>query len=134
MEINLAILYIFILVAIYNLIYHKNYTLIFFICIFIYIIYYQEPLINDQIDYNKKMKQLIDSLMIDREKYIQTNKYSLYKLPNKFRYIYLNKNIIKELYNMRFIVKFNEDIYVKKLIMIEKFLKTYYNIISGRYE
>lgn len=129
-----VILSIFILVFLYNLIFHKNYILLFFIFIFLFIIYYQKPLILTNTDYKNRLNEIIDELLVDREKYIQTNQYPIYKLPKKFRYIYLDKQIIEYLYIIRFIRKFNQDIYIKKIIMIEKMLKIYFNIISGRYE
>jgi hypothetical protein len=74
-------------------------------------------------------------LIQEDEYYIDSNDiYSIYKKPKKFLFLKKDKYLEKILYDLRFIQKYDKGDYLKLIILIENFLKTYYNLIIDRYD
>jgi hypothetical protein len=61
-----------------------------------------------------------------------TNMYDIHKIPKRFRYIFIKPDILKNLINLKFVYKFNKEVYTKIYIILEKFLKMFYNGITDR--
>lgn len=60
--------------------------------------------------------------------------YNVYKKPSKFVFLPQNDFFRDILYDLRFIRRYDEGDYIKLTILIENFLKTYYNIITDNYD
>jgi hypothetical protein len=54
-------------------------------------------------------------------------------VPKNFRYIFVKSDMLGELIKIHFIKRFSEEIYVRLFILIELFLKIYYNVIIEKY-
>lgn len=88
------------------------------------IIKYSEDFIDKETDKLKDNEFYIDSLNI----------YPIYKNPKKFLFLKQDKFLEKVIYDMRFIEKYDKGDYFKLIILIENFLKIYYNLIIDRYD
>ena len=88
------------------------------------IIEYSKDFIDTKLDKFKNKDFFIDSLNI----------YPIYKNPKKFLFLKEDQYLQKIIYNMRFIETYDKGDYFKLIILIEHFLKTYYNIIIDRYD
>tara|TARA_B100000963_G_C22634415_1_gene676744 strand:+ start:2318 stop:2929 length:612 start_codon:yes stop_codon:yes gene_type:complete len=60
--------------------------------------------------------------------------YPIYKRPKKFLFIKKDDYLKKIIYDLRFIKKYDKGDYIKLIILIENFLKIYYNLIIDRYD
>lgn len=60
--------------------------------------------------------------------------YPIYKKPKKFLFIKKDDYLKKIIYDLRFIKKYDRGDYIKLIILIENFLKIYYNLIIDRYD
>jgi hypothetical protein len=60
--------------------------------------------------------------------------YPIYKRPKKFLFIKKDDYLKKIIYDLRFIKKYDRGDYIKLIILIENFLKIYYNLIIDRYD
>jgi hypothetical protein len=116
----------------FNLIVYTNYVFIFIVGLVLSIHFYTNPKQLSEINKDKKdVESIIEKFDIQD---IATNFYDIYKVPNKFKYIYIKPEILKNLLNLKFIQKFDHTIYIKIFVLIEKFLRIFYNTIVKRYE
>ena len=60
--------------------------------------------------------------------------YSIFNKPKDFIFLKNDKYLEKILYNLRFIKPYDKGDYFKLTILIENFLKIYYNLIIDRYD
>jgi len=149
-------LILFILLAfLYNIIVYKSLLttiIMFFILLYFYNLYdIQTKLKNDNFlnkteIINKHYKNIIEENINNNGIENNNNKYKLQKyIDNIDIYPLTQKNekllfithdlICKEIiYQLRFIGKYDNGDYVKLILLIENFLKTYYNIIIDRYD
>lgn len=127
---KMYLLYFVIFTLSYNFYYYKNYLLILLITGCISVIYYTQPdFLHKNETENKNIKTIIESFDI---KEIATNVYDVYKMPKQFKYIYIKSDILKNLINLKFTYRFNKESYVKIFILLEKFLRIFYNTIIER--
>lgn len=141
-------LILFIIIAfLYNIVvYRSNLVIIVMFVIILYFMY----LYDFQNRFTNKDFKNIDEIITDHstnfinkeleliqedEYYIDSNDiYPIYKKPKKFLFLKKDKYLEKILYDLRFIQKYDKGDYLKLIILIENFLKTYYNLIIDRYD
>ena len=141
-------LLVFIIIAfIYNIIVYrsKNVVLIMFL-ILLYFIYLYDifgKLNNKELKNKEELINEHTTKIIDKEikthnnnnHYIDNlNIYPIYNKPKKFIFLKNDKFLEKILYNLRFIESYDRGDYLKLTILIENFLKIYYNLIIDRYD
>jgi|TARA_B100000497_G_scaffold11017_1_gene12434 hypothetical protein len=141
-------LLVFIIVAfVYNIIVYrsKNVVLIMFL-ILLYFIYLYDifgKLNNKELKNKEELINEHTTKIIDKEikthnndnHYIDNlNIYPIYNKPKKFIFLKNDKFLEKILYNLRFIEPYDTGDYLKLTILIENFLKIYYNLIIDRYD
>jgi hypothetical protein len=141
-------LILFIIIAFsYNIVvYRSNLVIIVMFVIILYLMYlydFQNRFTNkdfkniDEIitDHSQEFINKELELIQEDEYYIDSNDiYSIYKKPKKFLFLKKDKYLEKILYDLRFIQKYDKGDYLKLIILIENFLKTYYNLIIDRYD
>ena len=54
-------------------------------------------------------------------------------VPKTFRYMFVKSDLLGELIQIHFIKRFSEEIYIRLFILIELFLRLYYNVIIDKY-
>lgn len=141
-------LILFIIIAFaYNIVvYRSNLVIIVMFVIILYFMYLydlqnrftnkdfknmDEIITNHSEEFINKELELIQ----EDEYYIDSNDiYPIYKKPKKFLFLKKDKYLEKILYDLRFIQKYDKGDYLKLIILIENFLKTYYNLIIDRYD
>jgi len=79
----------------------------------------------------KVVKKIIEGFDTDS---IASNLYDIYKLPKKFKYIFIKADILSNLIELFFVQKFNNELYIKMYVLLEKFLRLFYNSIINRYD
>lgn len=141
-------LILFIIIAFaYNIVvYRSNLVIIVMFVIILYFMYlydFQNRFTNkdfkniDEIitDHSEEFINKELELIQEDEYYIDSNDiYPIYKKPKKFLFLKKDKYLEKILYDLRFIQKYDKGDYLKLIILIENFLKTYYNLIIDRYD
>lgn len=141
-------LILFIIIAFsYNIVvYRSNLVIIIMFIIILYFMYlydFQNRFTNkdfkniDEIitDHSQEFINKELELIQEDEYYIDSNDiYPIYKKPKKFLFLKKDKYLEKILYDLRFIQKYDKGDYLKLIILIENFLKTYYNLIIDRYD
>lgn len=141
-------LILFIIIAFsYNIVvYRSNLVIIIMFIIILYFMYlydFQNRFTNkdfkniDEIitDHSEEFINKELELIQEDEYYIDSNDiYPIYKKPKKFLFLKKDKYLEKILYDLRFIQKYDKGDYLKLIILIENFLKTYYNLIIDRYD
>lgn len=141
-------LILFIIIAFaYNIVvYRSNLVIIVMFVIILYFMYlydFQNRFTNkdfkniDEIitDHSQEFINKELELIQEDEYYIDSNDiYPIYKKPKKFLFLKKDKYLEKILYDLRFIQKYDKGDYLKLIILIENFLKTYYNLIIDRYD
>ena len=141
-------LLIFIIIAfVYNIIVYRSklVIMIMFIIIFYFLYLYDffNKITNQELkNKNELMKEHTDDIINNKiniynndDNYINNiDIYPIYKKPKKFIFLKNNKFLEKILYDLRFIQKYDQDDYFKLMILIEYFLKIYYNLIIDRYD
>ena len=138
-----SLLVIIIIAFIYNIIVHRSKIsiLIMFIVLlyFIYLYDIQNKINNKDFQNEndliiKHSEDFIDKetdKLKDSEFYIDSlNIYPIYKNPKKFLFLKQDKFLEKVIYDMRFIEKYDKGDYFKLIILIENFLKIYYNLFT----
>lgn len=110
--------------------FHKNYVFFFFLISMLMLIQYTRPKYNVT-EKKTRIKQIIENFTNHNFNF---DSYSLYRFPKKFKYIYIKSDFIDNLINIRFVNIYNKEAYMKIFIILEKFLKTFYNIITNRYD
>ena len=63
-----------------------------------------------------------------------SNIYKIFKKPNKFTFLQKNKYLEEVIYDLRFIEKYDRADFFRMLILMNDFLKIYYNIIIDKYD
>ena len=109
--------------------FHKNYFLFFLLISLFFSFQYTRPK-YDQSEKKTKIKNIIENF---DNTIFNFDSYDLYRFPKRFKYIYIKPDFYDDLINMRFISTYNKEAFMKMFIIIEKFLKTFYNIITNRY-
>lgn len=92
---------------------------------------------NNISEKNDKKNKIEESLTNDIKNIEQINVENLYTFYNKnknVRFLVDNKKFINIIYNIRFIKKFDKTRYNKIIINMNKMIKIYIYILSGRYE
>lgn len=131
----------------YNVvIYRSNINVLIMFIVFLYFMYLYE--FKDRFN-NKDFKNVDDIILEHSENFINkeleqikdqdfiidSNEiYPIYKKPKKFLFLRKDKYIEKIIYDLRFIEKYDKGDYIKLIILIENFLKIYYNLIIDRYD
>jgi len=142
-------LILFIIIAfLYNIIvYRSNLNVFIMLIIFLYFLNlydFQDRIGNK--DFNNKDDVILEYTenFIDKELdnidtvndfILDSNDiYPIYKKPKKFLFIKKDDYLKKIIYDLRFIKKYDRGDYIKLIILIENFLKIYYNLIIDRYD
>lgn len=142
-------LILFIIIAfLYNIIvYRSNLNVFIMLIIFLYFLNlydFQDRIGNK--DFNNKDDVILEYTenFIDKELdkidtvndfILDSNDiYPIYKRPKKFLFIKKDDYLKKIIYDLRFIKKYDRGDYIKLIILIENFLKIYYNLIIDRYD
>ena len=142
-------LILFIIIAfLYNIIvYRSNLNVFIMLIIFLYFLNlydFQDRIGNK--DFNNKDDVILEYTenFIDKELdkidtvndfILDSNDiYPIYKRPKKFLFIKKDDYLKKIIYDLRFIKKYDKGDYIKLIILIENFLKIYYNLIIDRYD
>lgn len=80
-------------------------------------------LINKDISNHNKKKFYLDN----------PNLYNIFKKPSDFYFLKNNKFLEEVIYDLRFIEKYDNGDFLRMIILMDSFLKTYYYIINDRY-
>jgi hypothetical protein len=121
---------------IYNLFKYQNYILIT-LSIIIYFVYLYSQNIKTPQTKKKIEKQDIKKLI---EEFSNTNYVNpsenfvlLDEKPKVFKYIYIKPLFFNKIHELRFIRKYSAESILQIIVILEKFLKIFYNILSERY-
>lgn len=142
-------LILFIIIAfLYNIIvYRSNLNVFIMLIIFLYFLNlydFQDRIGNK--DFNNKddvileytenfIDKELDNIDTANDLILDSNDiYPIYKKPKKFLFIKKDDYLKKIIYDLRFIKKYDRGDYIKLIILIENFLKIYYNLIIDRYD
>lgn len=142
-------LILFIIIAfLYNIIvYRSNLNVFIMLIIFLYFLNlydFQDRIGNK--DFNNKddvileytenfIDKELDNIDTVNDLILDSNDiYPIYKKPKKFLFIKKDDYLKKIIYDLRFIKKYDRGDYIKLIILIENFLKIYYNLIIDRYD
>ena len=114
----------------YSLFMYKNYLFVFVVAMLLTVFAYQNP---DVLSKHQKQKREISKIIesFDLEEF-GTNLYDIYKRPKSFKYMFVKPDILENLLTLNFTRKFNKELYTKTFVVLEKFLKMYYNAITDR--
>jgi hypothetical protein len=87
-----------------------------------------------KMDELKNLDAIIDLLQKKHEhqEYINSDLYIIFKKPKDFKYIKLNKLFIEDLIKLEFLETMDSFLYFELFIIIETFLKYYYNGIQRK--
>ena len=141
-------LLLFIIIAfIYNIIIYRSKQVVlimFLILLYFFYLYDFQGKLNNQDLKNKEdlIKEHTDNML---EKEIKIHKddnfyldnmniYPIHNKPKKFIFLRNDKFLENILYNLKFIENYDKGDYFKLMILIENFLKIYYNLIIDRYD
>ena len=123
-----------VVLSLYNFIRFQNYFFIFTISVGLSIIYYvKNPRNFNFITQNEKEKNHVNAIIetFDLREFA-TNMYDIHKIPKQFKYIFIKPEILKNLIQLQFVKKFDNEVYTKIYIILEKFLRMFYNGITDR--
>ena len=140
-------LILFILIAfIYNVIvYRSNINILIMFIVFLYFLNlydFQNKFTNkdfknqDEIisEFSQEFFDYEINKIKESDYYIDSNDiYPIYKKPKNFIFLKNNIYLQKIIYDLKFIEKYDKGDYFKLIILIENFLKIYYNLIIDRY-
>lgn len=136
---NLLLIFFLALFLFYNLFITKDVKALFFIFILIGIFYMwrmqnqKQKLTNN----NKELSSFIDGkekeLGNDSEIYDAKN-FRIHKTPRNLKYLKTSPELLKFVYNLRFINLYDKALYDKLLSYIEYFMKIHYNMMIGYYD
>lgn len=116
----------------YNLLQFKNYLFITVVCVYISFFFYNKPnILKEKALQRKKIESIIEKFDINE---VATNVYDVFKLPKRFKYLFIKSDILDNLIELRFVMRFNKEVYMKIYIIMEQFLKLFYNSIVHRYD
>lgn len=114
----------------YNLFVFKNSLFVFVVATLLIVFAYHNP---DVLHKNHKQKRAVSKIIesFDIQEF-GTNLYDIYKMPKSFKYMFIKPDILQNLITLKFTHTFNKELYVKTFVVLEKFLKVYYNAITDR--
>lgn len=122
---------------IYNLFKYQNYILITLSIIVAFAYLYSKNIKTPQtkriIIEKNDIKRLIEEFT--NMKYVNPseNFILLNEKPKVFKYIYIKPIFFDKIYELRFIRKYSKESILQIIVILEKFLKIFYNILSERY-
>lgn len=131
LEKHLTHLIIFVVLCLaFNMLMYRNYMFVFLMLLFLIVFLYQNPnVLNKPQNQKRELTKIIESFDLQE---FGTNMYDIYKLPKAFKYIFIKPDISNNLIDLQFTKKFNNELYTKTFVVLEKFLKLYYNAITDR--
>ena len=119
----------------FNLLKYQNYILIT-ICIMTYVGYIYKQNIKgtkkNRVD-KKKMYKLIEEFNTILYVNPSENLILLEEKPKLYKYLFIKPIFFENIYELRFIRKYSEVSILQIIVILEKFLKIFYNILSKRY-
>jgi len=129
--------YSFLLISIIFYIISKyNTSVLISIIIVIGIFYYIDNNIKNNI-IDKNNDEIIErrglESVVKNVSYVDTDNYYIGNNNKNVRYLIKNKDFVSILYNIRFIKKYDNSIYTKLIIYMNKLMKIYIYILSDRY-
>ncbi len=143
-----SLILLIIIAFLYNIIvYRSNLNVFIMLIIFLYFLNlydFQDRIGNK--DFNNKddvileytenfIDKELDNIDTANDLILDSNDiYPIYKKPKKFLFIKKDDYLKKIIYDLRFIKKYDRGDYIKLIILIENFLKIYYNLIIDRYD
>jgi Ca2+/Na+ antiporter len=142
-----SLIFFIIIAFVYNIIVYrsKNIVVVMFL-ILLYFVYLYD--IFGKLN-NKELKNKKDLITEHTTKFIDNeikthsngnhfidnlNIYPIYNKPKKFIFLKHDKFLENILYDLRYIEQYDKGDYFKLIILIENFLKIYYNLIIDRYD
>jgi hypothetical protein len=142
-----ALIIIIIVAYIYNIIVHQSKiitTLMIFVLVYFFYLYdVSSKLSNNEflspaelkLDYMDKITKKEIGIHKDENFFVDnTGLYQIYRKPEKFIFLPRDKYLEQVLYDLRFIRRYDHGDFSKLTILMEEFLKIYYNLIIDRYE
>ena len=124
---NKFLVILLVLCMLYNLYTYQNYILITILLLSIWLLFYTDSNVLDKVSNEKKsVNNIIEGFDIEN---IMSNLYTVNKIPKTFKYIFIKSTILQNLINLRFVQKFDKEIYVKIFVLLETFLKLFYKSI-----
>ena len=135
---NLMIVFVLALFVFYNLFIKKDPKAIFFIFILFLIFYvlrrqYQTEKEKDETDLTnfikKKEKELSNDFEIPDPK-----NFRIHKTPKSLKYLRTSPDLLKVVYDLKFINLYDKALYNKFLSYMEYFMKIHYNMMIGYYD
>nr|QPI16902.1 MAG: hypothetical protein NIOZUU159_00399 [Virus NIOZ-UU159] len=90
--------------------------------------------ISEKNDKKNKIEESLTNYIKNIEQINVENLYTFYNKNKNVRFLVDNKKFINIIYNIRFIKKFDKTRYNKIIINMNKMIKIYIYILSGRYE
>jgi len=79
----------------------------------------------------KKLKTILKQITLRQLSY---NNHVTMKVPKKFPYILMTDSLNEPLVSIGFLNRYYEESFVRIVVLLEYFLKTYYNIIIDKYD
>lgn len=142
-----SLLILIIIGFIYNLIVYRNKViliLMFFIILYLFNLYdIKNKLENKKFKTDNELKEEHIKDLVNKDiSYHKNNRfylnnpnlYKVYKKPTDFYFLKNNKFLKEVIYDLRFIEKYDNADYLRMMILMDSFLKTYYYIINDRYD
>jgi hypothetical protein len=135
---NLLVVFFMALFLFYNLFITKDVKALFFIVILLGIFYMLR--VQNQKDKRKNTKELSNFINgkeeeLSNDSEIQDPKnFRIHKTPRSLKYLKTSPELLRFVYNLRFINLYDKALYDKILSYIEYFMKIHYNMMIGYYD
>lgn len=126
----------FFMCLLYNLIIHKNLVLLT-LCVVVFFF----GLRNQNLLTSSNNKRISKKTVLNLIERFENNHYTnptnnvlLNTLPKSFRYLFVKPVFLQPLYELRFIRQYGNESFIQIFVILERFLKIFYNILSKRYD
>jgi hypothetical protein len=114
----------------FNLFFYRNYVFVFF-CTLVILVYLYDTMFKTKTMYSKKNKLELLLKQIRLEE-LSSDKHVALRVPRRFRYLLVTDELSSPIVKLKFLNRYYEESFVRIVVLLEKFLKRYYRIITKR--
>jgi hypothetical protein len=125
----------FFFLIIFNIVFYRKLNIVHILLALYFAVsfrtYYSGPREDNvkKVSIRKKILSIISKFKLDS---VNSSMMRL-TVPKTFRYMFVKSDLLGELIKIHFIKRFSEEIYIRLFILIELFLRLYYNVIIDKY-
>jgi hypothetical protein len=117
---------------VFNLYTYRNYLFVS-ICVGLILVFVYSTFFKHKTKYaqEKNLKHILKGIKL---KQLSGDNHVTLKVPKKFPYLLITDTLNESLFNLRFLNRYYEESFVRIVVLLESFLKIYYNIITYKYD